>query len=228
MVLVAKAGGLGAAMASRFNKPSDGENGSDAAGGAATGTAPFARALKDCLLQFHEIAEYSLQDGIAAIDPQGKRQQAVGAALEPVFESLQRNIVKLVENLSETDVDAHRKALRSQATSFKLKMEASRTAAAAHLQNQQAAMMAEFNMQMASSVGGSSAEALREAQEKAEDLQEKLDKTLNNLGRQEELNRSLRGIQRSNQIEMDRQGKEIRELETSMHNMKIDQEYDQS
>ena len=215
-------------MASRFNKPSDGENGSDAAGGAATGTAPFARALKDCLLQFHEIAEYSLQDGIAAIDPQGKRQQAVGAALEPVFESLQRNIVKLVENLSETDVDAHRKALRSQATSFKLKMEASRTAAAAHLQNQQAAMMAEFNMQMASSVGGSSAEALREAQEKAEDLQEKLDKTLNNLGRQEELNRSLRGIQRSNQIEMDRQGKEIRELETSLHNMKIDQEYEQS
>ena len=196
----------------------------------ATGTAAYSQSLKGFLSEFHELVDNALEGSITSVDPKGKRRQETNGALAPVFEAFQRRTVQLAETLSETDAEYHRKALKAQATTFKMKMEASRQAAKVQMQSQAAAMAAEYQLQMAAkleAMGMGSVDAMQEAIDRANDLQDKLNRTRSDLEREVELNRSLKGINRSAQLELDRQGKELREMEMQLHNAQVLKEHEQ-
>ena len=91
-----------------------------------------------------------------------------------VFDAAQRQALSLGQALSEADIELNRKSLKAQDLAFKLKLEASRTAASVQMKNQAAELEANAQAEMARKRqemldGGD--QVLRDAMEEVERLQ---------------------------------------------------------
>ena len=187
--------------------------------GSSTGSGAFAANIAAFRASFAELSQASLASAANAIDPGGSQAKLVAAALGPVFEALGRHVNTLAETLSDANVDANRKALKALSATHQLKLTASRTAASVSMEQKAAEMQATFNVQLQQKVEtlqcGGSAE-LKEAQEKAEELQQALDKMSRDLDRSEELSKGLKAMLQAKEVEADAAEKEVVRLEAAL------------
>ena len=190
-------------------EPDDGEG--------ANAAAAFSKSLVDCRTAVEEIVQASILGVIETLhlDPSGRK---VGD-LQPIFDRLLRLSVEQAERLSSSHSEAHRKALKAQATVFKVKLESSRTAGQVQMKNQAAELQANFavtlQQKMADASAGGASE-LKAALEKNAELQEALDAATNNASRSEEMLKTLRGLLRDKEKDEVKVQKEKDELKTDL------------
>ncbi|KOO28478.1 hypothetical protein Ctob_003522 [Chrysochromulina tobinii] len=143
--------------------------------------------------------------------------------LHPVFDSLQRTSLELLESLSGADTQTHREGLKAQENIFKMKLASSRTAASVSMKNAAAELEASFNTQMQaklSALSSGSAGEARALQEQVAELQEELQSAKNGNSKLEEMLKQLRGVLRSKETEAEEKAKEVDELKVWVENSK--------
>jgi chromosome segregation ATPase len=153
------------------------------------------------------------------LEPDEKKMQT----LHPVFDSLQRTSLELLESLSGADTQTHREGLKAQENIFKMKLASSRTAASVSMKNAAAELEASFNTQMQaklSALSSGSAGEARALQEQVAELQEELQSAKNGNSKLEEMLKQLRGVLRSKETEAEEKAKEVDELKVWVENSK--------
>ena len=153
------------------------------------------------------------------LEPDGKKMQT----LHPMFDSLQRTSLELLESLSGADTQTHREGLKAQENIFKMKLASSRTAASVSMKNAAAELEASFNTQMQaklSALSSGSAGEARALQEQVAELQEELQSAKNGNSKLEEMLKQLRGVLRSKETEAEEKAKEVEDLKVWVENSK--------
>ena len=186
-------------------------------------------ALRKALATCQETVEQlvvSMADGITTtlqIDPSGRKR----ASLEPLFDSLLRRTSEAVDTLSSINLDAHKSGLKAQAATYKMKLESSRTAASVTMKNQAAELQATFTVQMQKTMSdltsGGAAELLT-ARKRVEELEELLHEATCASSKNEEMVKTLRGLLRGKETEVDQKSKEVEDLTLSLEDSKFSME----
>ena len=197
----------------------------------AVGTAHFAKAKAAFMHSFSTLTQAAVDKAIQALDAKGENKDYLTTVLEPVFESLSRGTITAVEELSDSDIDNFRKGLKAQSSSLKYKMDALRTASSMQMKTQAAAMEASFTTTLKAkeeTAKGAAGVELKEAKEKICDLEDELRSTVRNLERVEDMNKALKSVVRSKEIEAEhakvqqhRMSGELEKLRTAVPSLKM-------
>lgn len=198
-----------------------GGGGDDGSEGSKDGSSDFGKVLSTCRSGIEELVKATVQGTVntLGLDPDGRQR----GDLEPVFDRLLRRAVDLVEEMSASDTEVHRTALKAQATTFKMKMQASRTAASVTMSNQAAELQASFTQKLTQkmnalqSAGGSE---LAEALERQAELQGQLEEATRNVAKSDEMLKTLRSLLRQKEAEAEAALKESSRLKEEFQEVK--------
>lgn len=178
---------------------------------AAPSTRDFERQFKDFKAELSSLFAASYDKVLDAM----QMDDALRAAdeIRNIFDTATRQGLSLGEALSSADIELNRKSLKAQENIFKLKLEASRTAASVQMQNQAAELEANAKAQMEAKkremLEGGSAE-LQDAIAQVEELGQANHNLRIEVQRQEEL---IKATKRENDKEVKKLNDTIGELE---------------
>ena len=177
---------------------------------AAPSTRDFERQFKDFKAELSSLFAASYDKVLDAM----QMDDALRAAdeIRNIFDTATRQGLSLGEALSSADIELNRKSLKAQENIFKLKLEASRTAASVQMQNQAAELEANAKAQMEAKkremLEGGSAE-LQDAIAQVEELGQANHNLRIEVQRQEEL---IKATKRENDKEVKKLNDTIGEL----------------
>ena len=124
-----------------------GDDGGGPDGAKASDTNPttaFKGAVAACSSEVEGLVAAAIEGTMTVLDLDASDR----GVLDPVFDRLLRRAVEVVGEMSASDIETNRSALKAQETIFKVKMQASRTAASVTMNNQAAELQANFTQQL--------------------------------------------------------------------------------